>query len=48
VDLLRPFPAEKMLSWPVSARVGNVRNDDAQLLANAQSQDEGGFCLTIL
>jgi putative SOS response-associated peptidase YedK len=48
VDLLRPFPAEKMLSWPVSARVGNVRNDDAQLLANAPSQDEGGFCLTIL
>ena len=32
VDLLRPFPAEKMQAWPVSDRVGNVRNNDAQLL----------------
>jgi putative SOS response-associated peptidase YedK len=32
VDLLRPFPAEKMVAWPVSDRVGNVRNNDAQLL----------------
>jgi putative SOS response-associated peptidase YedK len=32
VDLLRPFPAEKMLAWPVSSRVGNVRNNDPQLL----------------
>jgi putative SOS response-associated peptidase YedK len=32
VDLLRPFPAEKMRSWPVNDRVGNVRNDDAELL----------------
>jgi putative SOS response-associated peptidase YedK len=32
MDLLRPFPAEKMVSWPVSDRVGNVRNNDPQLL----------------
>jgi len=32
VELLRPFSAEKMMAWPVSARVGNVRNNDAQLL----------------
>ena len=32
VDLLRPFPAEKMVAWPVSDRVGNVRNNDAELL----------------
>jgi putative SOS response-associated peptidase YedK len=32
VDLLRPFPAEKMVAWPVSERVGNVRNNDPQLL----------------
>jgi putative SOS response-associated peptidase YedK len=32
IDLLRPFPAEKMLAWPVSGRVGNVRNNDPQLL----------------
>ena len=32
VDLLRPYPAEKMLAWPVSDRVGNVRNNDSALL----------------
>jgi len=32
VDLLRPYPAEKMASWPVSDRVGNVRNNDPELL----------------
>jgi putative SOS response-associated peptidase YedK len=32
VDLMRPYPAEKMHAWPVSERVGNVRNDDPQLL----------------
>ena len=31
-DLLRPFPAEKMRSWTVDDRVGNVRNDDPGLL----------------
>jgi putative SOS response-associated peptidase YedK len=33
VDLLRPFPAEQMTAWPVSDRVGNVRNNDSELLA---------------
>jgi putative SOS response-associated peptidase YedK len=32
VDLLRPFPAGKMFAWPVNVRVGNVRNNDSQLL----------------
>jgi putative SOS response-associated peptidase YedK len=32
LDLLRPFPAERMLAWPVSGRVGNTRNNDATLL----------------
>ncbi len=32
VDLLRPFPAEKMRAWLVSSRVGNVRNNDPELL----------------
>ena len=36
VDLLRPFPAEKMVSWTVSERVGNVRNNDPQLLEQCQ------------
>jgi putative SOS response-associated peptidase YedK len=36
VDLLRPFPAGKMLAWPVSGRVGNVRNNDLELLERIQ------------
>lgn len=33
VDLLRPYPAEKMTAWKVGPRVGNVKNDDAGLLS---------------
>jgi len=32
VQLLRPFPPERMQAWPVSTRVNNVRNDDAGLI----------------
>jgi putative SOS response-associated peptidase YedK len=32
VDLLRPYPAERMTAWPVGVRVGNVRNNDPELL----------------
>ena len=32
LDLLRPFPAEKMRAWKANSRVGNVRNDEASLL----------------
>jgi putative SOS response-associated peptidase YedK len=37
VDLLRPFPADRMSAWPVSERVGNVRNNDPDLLARIAS-----------
>jgi putative SOS response-associated peptidase YedK len=40
VDLLRPYPAERMRSWPVSDRVGNVRNNDAELLERAPAAEE--------
>ncbi len=33
VDLLRPYPAEKMTAWKVDQRVGNVKNDDEGLLS---------------
>jgi putative SOS response-associated peptidase YedK len=36
VDLLRPFDAKKMRAWPVNSRVGNVRNDDPELLVEVQ------------
>ena len=31
-SLLAPYPAGEMICWPVSARVGNVRNNDATLI----------------
>lgn len=30
--LLRPYPSELMMAYPVSSRVGNVRNDDEQCI----------------
>jgi putative SOS response-associated peptidase YedK len=39
LDLLRPFPAEKMRSWPIHERVGNVRNDEADLLKECEAED---------
>jgi putative SOS response-associated peptidase YedK len=33
IDLPRPFPAEQMTSWKVSSAVGNVRNNNPELIA---------------
>jgi putative SOS response-associated peptidase YedK len=30
--VLEPYPAEEMACWPVSTRVGNVKNNDASLI----------------
>ena len=30
--LLAPYPSEAMTSWPVSTRVGNVKNNDPRLI----------------
>ena len=30
--LLAPYPSERMTCWPVSARVGNVKNNDPSLI----------------
>jgi putative SOS response-associated peptidase YedK len=30
--ILKHFPSEGMICWPVSARVGNVRNNDPSLI----------------
>jgi putative SOS response-associated peptidase YedK len=40
VDLLRPYDAGKMRAWPVDSRVGNVRNNDEQLLEECQPNSE--------
>jgi hypothetical protein len=31
IDLLRPYPAEEMRAWKVSAAVGNVKNNGPEL-----------------
>jgi len=43
VDLLRPYPAEKMRAWPVNDRVGNVRNNDPSLLEPVNQGQESLF-----
>jgi putative SOS response-associated peptidase YedK len=30
--LLAPYPSEEMTCWPVSPRVGNVKNNDPSLV----------------
>ena len=30
--LLVPYPSDEMIAWSVSARVGNVRNNDSSLI----------------
>jgi putative SOS response-associated peptidase YedK len=30
--LLAPYSTDGMIAWPVSARVGNVRNNDSSLI----------------
>jgi putative SOS response-associated peptidase YedK len=30
--ILAPYPSDDMIAWPVSPRVGNVRNDDSSLI----------------
>jgi putative SOS response-associated peptidase YedK len=36
--LLAPYPAEEMTCWPVSLRVGNVKNNDPSLIEPVVSQ----------
>jgi putative SOS response-associated peptidase YedK len=31
-DMLAPYPSDDMISWPVSTRVGNVKNNDPTLI----------------
>jgi hypothetical protein len=31
-SLLAPYPSDEMIAWPISARVGNVKNNDPSLI----------------
>ncbi len=35
LDLLKPFPADRMEAWPVSSKVNTPRNDDPSLIERA-------------
>lgn len=40
-DLMMPFPSELMKIWPVSTRVNNVRNQEADLLEPIEPDEPG-------
>lgn len=40
LDLLRPYPADQMVAWRVSNRVGNVKNNEPELLARWREAEE--------
>ena len=42
-SLCRPFPSDRMTAWPVSARVGNVKNDNAELVKPLSDEAIGEF-----
>jgi putative SOS response-associated peptidase YedK len=43
LDLLRPYHAEEMRAWPVSDRVGNVRENAPELLHELQETQQSLF-----
>jgi putative SOS response-associated peptidase YedK len=43
LDLLRAYPAEEMTAWRVDLRVGNVMNDDPELIVEAESAGTVGL-----
>jgi putative SOS response-associated peptidase YedK len=43
LSLLAPFPSKEMTCWPVSARVGNVKNNDVTLIEPITGLSEVAF-----
>lgn len=39
-DLLKPFPSDAMVKWPISTRVNSVANDDPAILQPAPEADD--------
>ena len=37
--LLTPYPSDEMMCWPVSPRVGNVKNNDPSLIEPVAGAD---------
>jgi putative SOS response-associated peptidase YedK len=45
VDLLRPYPAEKMKAWKIGKAVGNTRNNDLSLIEPVKNEERGSLML---
>ena len=43
MSMLEPLPADEMEAYPVSAAVGNVRNDDSSLIARQPAEEQLGL-----
>jgi len=43
VDLLRPYPDELMTAWRISTAVGNVKNDDTNLITPVPDESQPGL-----
>lgn len=41
IDMITPYDSEKMEAYPVSKKVGNVRNNDAELIKKARPEIKG-------
>ena len=37
--LLAPYPSDEMICWPVSTRVGNVKNNDPSLIETIAAKE---------
>jgi putative SOS response-associated peptidase YedK len=42
--LLAPYPSEGMTCWPVSTRVGNVKNTDPSLIEPMAAPERATVC----
>jgi hypothetical protein len=42
--LLAPYPSDEMIAWPVSPRVGNVKNYDPSLTSPLRSLERYDSC----
>lgn len=38
-DLLKPFPSDRMKMWRIDRKVGNVKNDTADILDEVPPED---------
>jgi len=45
--MLTPYPSEGMICWPISPRVGNVKNNDPTLIEPINLTLKEGYTLSL-